>query len=93
MAVKSDSYEWIDSASEHAEAFRAGVARNGTAQTRCPICDRRRLFRSPAFGYCDIHKSWTCWQTMRVACHDCRLRWGVVLTKCPEADARKPDAP
>lgn len=84
-ALKSDSYEWIEAASPHAEKFRDGVKRNGNARERCPICDGRRLHRSMAFGYCDTHRSWTCWETLRVACHSCSLRWGVVVKKCEEA--------
>lgn len=82
---KSDAYEWIGRGSEHESAFRSGVLRNGNASDRCPICDGRRLHKADAFGYCDTHRSWMCWQTLRVACHTCRLRWGVIVKKCEEA--------
>lgn len=89
---KSDAYDWIGANSPHAAAFKAGVERNGQASTRCPICDGKRLHRENAYGFCHVHHSWICWLTLRVACHSCRLRWGVIVKKCAEADALREPA-
>lgn len=83
-AAKSDSYEWIGPGTEHEKAFRDGVKRHGQAQTVCPVCGGHRLHRRDASGYCDLHRSWSCFTSLRVACHDCKLRWGVVVRKCGE---------
>ena len=82
------SYDRIGRHHPREAEFREGAQRNGGATDRCPLCNGRRLHHEVVFHYCDEHKSWLCGRSTLVACHVCKLRWGVLGTMCDAAKER-----
>lgn len=86
MADAFDKYRRKFTDAEKA-AFTTACRDHGVdPKTTCPFCraSGRRIKTEPRYRYCEEHKNWEGGASIGVACHNCKVQWGVLL---PGGDA------